>query len=965
MRLRNESGVFESAATVDIDGPIENKLKLEEQKKKEEEEKQKQLEEEKARKEAEEEAMNAKNLLESKLDAKEEDRDSGLKIGDESVAGSDYEYTEGSEYEDYYEDEDEESEDNRNQTEDGIVVELVQDSSKNQIQNQNEENGELLVSSHEEKDKEVNMTYEHVEKNEEVIQTNDHEEKDEEINQTNEQKITNREDFCEVEDETRDSEDNPVTSQNVAGSDVDNSAVTELETDVLQDSSDDASQDIVEADDVCNDAESEVLSETKEILEENNSDEGWETTHYMSSCATTEQEEAPDTIDNQEGESLDRTDIEDTKYFKNSDEENEEDIAFLIEECEVDVRDPPTLVFNKEEYLKLMNEQLDKNLEAAGFSKSSLSNDLSVEEGDRCLLNLLDQMKREDQDFKVWERDDFSFLRWYVTRQMETLHGKVENLKFVEMIREDFQSYIDKMSQDGVPIDRVFIQAIATIFNKDIILIPVDGETDFEVVVGGLNNGKSKGNPLYLGHIRKTDNCPDIFVSVMPENIDNSQISSILAGELTFGDRIVMENTDTDKEKIDSAAGESNPSGQMTGINQWKRMDSFTGSSSKVDVMINDIISGDNLNELFSKLDNEDEDDDDDDFDEDSDSVSECETVASAETIHFSEPDNCEASESRVCQGTDGGAAETEDWQYDDQAGCWIKMDNRVEAVETEGAIEEEDEIVDLQEEPEGAVFTEYHKEVRAEEEALGDTVCAEEEVMETESEDTTEYEQSLTKTDTDIVENVLTDIEEENDCEGWAYDEESGYWIEKSEKNTAVVENNDELKIVNDEIVEEDQRVAEFEEGGLQAEERDLGYAVIETEMCNEDIECKQEEDITEMSQECEENEDRDETIDNKSNYFQERVITDIDTSNETETLYGDEVALRNEINTSEKVVCDIKSQDTQIRRKIKISVSVSDNDQVKESDLLQQCDPVTLESESSNACFDILFSILLIFLV
>ena len=179
MRLRNESGVFESAATVDIDGPIENKLKLEEQKKKEEEEKQKQLEEEKARKEAEEEAMNAKNLLESKLDAKEEDRDSGLKIGDESVAGSDYEYTEGSEYEDYYEDEDEESEDNRIQTEDGIVVELVQETSKNQIQD-NEENGELLVSSHEEKDKEVNMTYKHVEKNEEVIQTNDHEQKDEE-----------------------------------------------------------------------------------------------------------------------------------------------------------------------------------------------------------------------------------------------------------------------------------------------------------------------------------------------------------------------------------------------------------------------------------------------------------------------------------------------------------------------------------------------------------------------------------------------------------------------------------------------------------------------------------------------------------------------------------------------------------------------------------------------------------------
>ena len=56
--------------------------------------------------------MNAKNIIESKCDTKEEDRDSGLKIGEESVAGSDYEYTEGSEYEDYYEDD--ESEDINN-----------------------------------------------------------------------------------------------------------------------------------------------------------------------------------------------------------------------------------------------------------------------------------------------------------------------------------------------------------------------------------------------------------------------------------------------------------------------------------------------------------------------------------------------------------------------------------------------------------------------------------------------------------------------------------------------------------------------------------------------------------------------------------------------------------------------------------------------------------------------------------
>jgi hypothetical protein len=29
-------------------------------------------------------------------------------------------------------------------------------------------------------------------------------------------------------------------------------------------------------------------------------------------------------------------------------------------------------------------------------------------------------MNQEGQDFKVWERDDYSFLRWYITRIMET-----------------------------------------------------------------------------------------------------------------------------------------------------------------------------------------------------------------------------------------------------------------------------------------------------------------------------------------------------------------------------------------------------------------------------------------------------------------------------------------------------------------------------------------------------------------
>ena len=108
LRLRNESGVFECIANVAIDNP-ENKLKkLEEQRKKEEKEKQQREEEERKQKE-EEERLNYvnKNLSDIKVDGKDEDKDSGLKIGEESANGSDYEYEYSDDYEDYYEDEDE------------------------------------------------------------------------------------------------------------------------------------------------------------------------------------------------------------------------------------------------------------------------------------------------------------------------------------------------------------------------------------------------------------------------------------------------------------------------------------------------------------------------------------------------------------------------------------------------------------------------------------------------------------------------------------------------------------------------------------------------------------------------------------------------------------------------------------------------------------------------------------------
>ena len=109
LRLKNESGVFESAANVDIDGPPEKKArKLAEQKAKEEQE-QREKEENEKLEEALQNFVNRK-LSDVKGDGKDEDKDSGLKIGEESgnvsEFESEYEYTDATEEdEDFYEDE--------------------------------------------------------------------------------------------------------------------------------------------------------------------------------------------------------------------------------------------------------------------------------------------------------------------------------------------------------------------------------------------------------------------------------------------------------------------------------------------------------------------------------------------------------------------------------------------------------------------------------------------------------------------------------------------------------------------------------------------------------------------------------------------------------------------------------------------------------------------------------------------
>jgi len=258
--------------------------------------------------------------------------------------------------------------------------------------------------------------------------------------------------------------------------------------------------------------------------------------------------------------------------------EEDHNIPIVVEE-----EAEPEPVFDPVEHMASLQEQLDGHLASQGFLKSdTVVQPQLVSGGDGCLVSLLDQMNQEGQDFKVWERDDFSFLRWYVTKQMESLMTKVEVTNFVEAIEGDVQQYIDRVSDDGVHLDKTFLLAVATIFNKDIVLVGHDGEK--EVIEGGIDGRRGKGIPLYLGHIRgQQGKNKDIFISILPDgkHVQDGDLQDKVEEEQT------VECTDVDH----LVAEEEDVVGVAARFEgKWKRMDSYNPRDSKdMEQLIEDI----------------------------------------------------------------------------------------------------------------------------------------------------------------------------------------------------------------------------------------------------------------------------------------------------------------------------------------------------------------------------------------
>jgi len=181
---------------------------------------------------------------------------------------------------------------------------------------------------------------------------------------------------------------------------------------------------------------------------------------------------------------------------------------------------------------KKTNAGLEKRLNKLGFSCSSTYTE-KHKDGDNCLKALIDQMSLPGQDFKVWDKDDHCFLRWYIAKQLEIQIGNGNSGKVVEPSVQSLPEFMETVKTDEKFVDNRFLYSTAKIFNKDIIIIS-SGSTEssdsdnVKLIDGGKDGGKGKGQPLYLAHLRKEDAGENYYQSITPNENSNLEYLSAL-----------------------------------------------------------------------------------------------------------------------------------------------------------------------------------------------------------------------------------------------------------------------------------------------------------------------------------------------------------------------------------------------------------------------------------------------------
>ena len=178
---------------------------------------------------------------------------------------------------------------------------------------------------------------------------------------------------------------------------------------------------------------------------------------------------------------------------------------------------------------KKTNSKLEKKLSACKFSRSPTFTDLP-RDGDNCFKALLDQMCQPNQDFNVWEKDDFSFLRWYISKQLEIqlAAGKSE-LYVHQSHKENIEDFMNQVQKDESFVDDHYLYSVSKIFNKDIIILDSSDSNCVTHIKGGSEDADGKGSPLFLAHLTKEDAGENYYQSILPdENCDLKKLLSII-----------------------------------------------------------------------------------------------------------------------------------------------------------------------------------------------------------------------------------------------------------------------------------------------------------------------------------------------------------------------------------------------------------------------------------------------------
>merc|ERR1719458_433710 len=631
LRLKNESGVFEAVANVKIDGDVGRRKKEEEEKKarlakeqQEQEEREKvenamKDERERVEKEMQElERLNFVNNRKLSMLSKDEDKDSGMKIGEDSNEGSEYEeYTETEEDEDFYEEEEGEiatgekgpKVDNSSQDildnksshtlsdgdiEVAVIKHGVESTEDNGERRTSDYNGSCGSGAEDESglDKCEGEVWENARNTSNQACLLDGAEVRENNNSDNGASVEGK--TCEKwgpgMENTVEIIGNEAVEQGHSCAETEDTTVLDTDVRAKNDPEDWADDEANDGKAWCQEAsEDKSLEATDQCGEEATDYPVYENPYQVSTAgmgwyddSAEASKSSKDTEDaasqNPEGENTPEN------YSPQNNELDELDDNILCStavEAEAEPEVEPEPPFDPVEHMSSLQEQLECNLAKQGYLKSdTVVQPHLVTGGDGCLVSLLDQMNKEGQDFKVWERDDFSFLRWYVTKQMESLMNKVSCTNFVEAIDGDAQEYIDRVSDDGVHLDKTFLLAVATIFNKDIMLVGEDGES--EVIEGGIDGRRGKGIPLYLGHIRGQEGKnKDVFISIVPDE------KHVQDGRNGAEEELIAECPDVDQQ---AEEGED-VGGRPTGFEgKWKRMDSYNPRDSRdMEQLIQDI----------------------------------------------------------------------------------------------------------------------------------------------------------------------------------------------------------------------------------------------------------------------------------------------------------------------------------------------------------------------------------------